>query len=165
MEDHFVLRQYEYSIPASPLAPSTTTRRINSRRDNHPSLIKVTIDFEIGHLLIESDWQTLLASNKYNEPAYGNRYKGKAYIEASLKPAFPVNLLGDAHDGLAMTLDGNIEYGGQSSGCTGLLVLEKNELADQWTVWMYLYDVEFPDWEIQLTIPVYVNFFYEYNSD
>ena len=158
MENNLTLRQYEYSIPVLPLAQPATGKKVNNRPEKHSSLIKVTIDFEFGNLLIEGEWQSLIAGNGNNDLSCYNSFKENVFLRASLQPAFPVSLDCNANDGLALTVEGQIEDKDQLSDCTGLLVLEKNVTDLHWTIKMYLYEIESPNWEIKMTIPLYVNF-------
>ncbi len=150
------LKLYLYSIPASSGVVSATTKKITKTAAEHAPLLKVAFDFEHGHLRLEGDWQYLVTSSKHSKASWLNYHRERVYINAALYPAYPINLNDDATDGLVFTLQGNIEDGGHTAPCSGLLSIERiwENYGPRWTISCSLYDLAFVNCEIKINLPI-----------
>lgn len=146
MSKIWILKQYEYTMPFTGIGEST---------DNKTAFTRIIMDFELGRLLIQSDRPVKMMCNKHCETLPATAEPEKVWIRGSLLPCLPIDLHASVSDGLALTLDGEIEEQGEASGCMGLLILEKDG-GLHWTVSLYIYGLEFPNREIKLSIPLFV---------
>jgi len=157
MKEQLLLKQFEYAIPAWPLAKAGNEKHFVAE---HLPLMEVNIDFENGNLALKGDWQFMMAANKHNEASQFWHHKQRVKIETSLYPARPINLNDEESDGLMCLLQGNIKDGNSICPCSGLLIVDyvrtDSGLArNQWDISFYIYDFLFDNCEIKFKLPVY----------
>lgn len=158
MKQPVLLKQFEYTIPASALALAVVNK--NHIVAEHLPLMKVTIDFENGVLKLQGDWQFMMAANKHNEASCSRYHRERVNIEASVYPELIINLSDPSSDGLVLPVEGSIKDGNFLSSCSGLIVIDNvrgfNELiSSQWSISFYLYDLQFDECEIKFKLPLY----------
>ena len=157
MKKQQLLRQFEFTIPASSLATSGVKQ--NDIIRSHLPLIVVNIDFEKGEVLLEGDWKFMMAVNRLNESSSIRKQRDRVTINTGFSSGFSVNLADDESDGLMWPLQGKIKDGDSVSNCIGLLKLDNMRQKDgsigtQWDISLYIYDMLFDDTEIVLRFSI-----------
>jgi hypothetical protein len=159
MKTALLLRQYMYSIPASPMVLPATRKNPNLGFADCLQLMKIAFDFERGRLKLEGDWKFMVAANKENKAGPFDSLRERVFIDATIYPAVPINLSDCESDGLLFPLEGSANDGLELSSCSGLVCIESGCLTHgpQWNISFYIYDSQFENVEIKFTVPVYVN--------
>ncbi|MFM9911175.1 MAG: hypothetical protein ACKVOW_17680 [Chitinophagaceae bacterium] len=158
MKQALLLKQFNYTIPASALALALVNK-------NHVvaeilPLMNVNIDFENGVLNLEGDWQFMIACNKHNEKNWLKYHRERVAIQVAIYADVEINLNNSYMDGLVLALEGSIKDGNCLSSCSGMLVIDNERgnnglLSKEWFISFYLYDLQFEDCEIKFKLPLY----------
>ena len=163
MKQSILLKQFEYSIPASSFAIAGLGKQYAIA--GHLPLMKVFIDFEKGKLYLEGDWQFMIAANTHSKPGWSGYHRERVKIETAVYPAMSVNLDDHNSDGLVFPMEGIIQDGSIINSCSGLLVIdnirsESGLISKNWNISFYIYDAQFDDCEIKFKLPLF-----QYNGD
>lgn len=159
MKKQMLLKQFEYAIPASALVVAGLKGKYVFAE--HLPLMKANIDFENGTMVVEGDWQFMMAANRHNETSWFRYHRERVKIEMSLYPADAINMNDEGTDGLMCPLQGSIKDGSCIGECSGLLIVDNVRannglLSSHWDISFYIYDIVFDGAEIKFKLPVYI---------
>ena len=157
MKQPLFLKRYLYCIPASSLVLQARANN-NNFSQQHMPLLKAEFDFENGRLHLQVEWHFMRAISTYPKAPMQRTYKGRMMVTADLYPAQPIDLSEEKSDGFTLVVDGTIGDGVYLKFCSGLLTIFKisDSNAAQWALKIFLYDLEFEEYEIKFKLPVYV---------
>lgn len=161
MEINTKLQQFEFAI-MTPVSVMETIEQKNYNSICHLPLMRVTIDFAKGRLLLDGDWRFMVYANKHAQPEWLSHYKGRVTIDLSLYPAAVIDLSDPFNNGIVLPADGTIHGGNMMNSCSGLVILDRPSSSKKngchgWDITFYLYDDRKDECEIKFKLPVYLD--------
>jgi hypothetical protein len=167
MKEELLLKEFQYTIPASLLAFKGVKN--NYLVAEHLPLMQVTVNFEEGELKLEGDWRFMMAANRHNEPGWLIYHRERVEIETAIYSSLVIDLNDRYTDGLVFPLEGSIQDGDSLHSCSGLLVTDNVRGSDglignQWNISFYLYDAQFDDCKIKFKLSIYQTSLNENNN-
>ena len=157
MKKHFLLRQYQYTLPASALEISGISDRTPRLRHASGNLVEVSFDFEKGQLHVRGKWQRKKDDNKSEQQPFCDTTLENFIISTEIFPQAIVALR-EGSDQL-FYLKGQVKGAGYKTKCTGFLMIGCNRGSFPpsygWRISVYLYEEEQEPTEIRFNVPVY----------
>lgn len=142
--------------------------------ENHPvathlPLMRVNIDFEKSRLLLDGEWQFLVAANVRARSKWFSYHEARVTVDLSLFHATVIDLSDPFNDGIVIVADGIINDGSSINSCSGMVILDKSAHPQKpgyhnWDITFYLYDYQEDKCEIKFRLPLYLNTVNEINN-
>ena len=153
MQNPELLHQFSHFVPFHEKKEVTTFLGAS-----HLPLVLLAVDFENGELLLKGDMEYLTAFG-LPHTAFSESGNG-IIIEADIQPRVIVDLENLCSNGMLLSVSGTINDGSFVTNCTGVLILQKQELTTRklnadWLMSLVLYEGMDATREIRYDFPLY----------